>query len=393
MATARISNECCACNACENICPKDCISSSLDAEGFKYAVKDLDVCINCGLCEKVCQYIQPSPKPRMPKAVFAGYNTDEAVRLKSSSGGVFSLLAKETLRHGGAVFGAKFNEKLEVVHDFVENKDDLPKLYESKYIQSEIGLSFRKVKEFLKTGRKVLFCGTPCQIRGLRMYLNEKEYENLTLVDFVCHGVPSPGVWQKYLDEKLAELGLERKDIRVSFRSKSCGWKNRSFSIHKISENKNVVLDGMHENPFLHGFLANLYLRKSCTECPAKHFSSGSDFTICDAWGIEKYHPEIDDDKGCSIICILTEKGEKTFSSISDKIKSITCDISILHKHNPAAYESAKLHKRHKKFFKLQKKGLSVSESVKICLPPPTYFDKVMWSINKRIKKYVKKES
>ena len=152
-------------------------------------------------------------------------------------------------------------------------------------------------------------------------------------------------------------------------------------------------MEVMYENPFLHGFLANLYLRKSCTDCPAKNFSSGSDITICDAWGIEKYHPEIDDDKGCSMICVLTDKGNNLFSSISDKIKSIPCETDILRKHNPAAYESAKLHKRHKKFFKLQKKGLTVAESVGICLPPPTYFDKVMWSINKRIKKYVKKES
>ena len=393
MQTIRISNKCCECNACVNICPTDCIAGIEDAEGFKYAVKDLDVCINCGLCEKVCQYIQPSPKPRMPKAVFAGYNTDEVVRLKSSSGGVFALLAKETIRRGGVVFGARFNERLEVVHDFVDNEEDLPMLYESKYVQSEIGLSFKKVKSFLKSGRQVLFCGTPCQVRGLRMFLNEKEYENLTLVDFVCHGVPSPGVWQKYLDEKLAELRLEKKDIKVSFRSKFRGWKNRSFSIHEISGNKTILMDGMYKNPFLHGFLANLYLRKSCTQCPAKNFSSGSDITICDAWGIEKYHPEIDDDKGCSMICVLTEKGERAYTSISEKINSIPSESDILRRHNPAAYESAKLHKRHKKFFKLQKKGLTVAESVKICLPPPSYFDKVMWSINKRIKKYVKKES
>ncbi len=384
MSYKRISKKCCACNACENICPKDCISNIEDTKGFKYAVKDTNVCIDCGLCEKVCQYIQPASAKHEPSGVFVGYNLDEGVRLQSSSGGIFSLLAKDVLSRGGVVFGARFNERLEVVHDFVENEEDLPKLYESKYVQSDIGLSYKDVKAFLKEGREVLFCGTPCQIKGLRLYLKEKEYEGLTLVDFVCHGVPSPGVWQKYLEETLGDH--KRENIKVSFRSKSRGWKNFGFSIHEISQNFPILQDGMYENPFLHGFLANLYLRESCTQCPAKDFSSGSDLTICDAWGIEKYHPEIDDDKGCSMIIVMTEKGEKAFLGISAKIKQIPCNIEILRKHNPAAFRSAKLHKKHKKFFKLQKKGLSVSESVKICLPPPTYFDKVMWSINKRIK-------
>lgn len=201
--------DCCGCEACVQICPKGCMCMVEDTEGFLYPQVDKSVCVNCGLCEKVCPVIHQN-KSRTPLKVYAAKNMDEEVRLKSSSGGIFTLLAESVIKRGGVVFGAKFDDEWMVVHDYTDNIEGVAAFRGSKYVQSIIGNAYRKVEQFLKSGRMVLFTGTPCQIAGLKKYLR-KEYKKLLAVDLVCHGVPSPKVWQMYLEETNRSKVIDKK--------------------------------------------------------------------------------------------------------------------------------------------------------------------------------------
>ena len=195
MIEIRNKRDCCGCNACVQKCPQQCIGQSEDAEGFIYPQVDKARCVGCGLCEKVCPVINQNPKSK-PLKVMAGRNGNEEIRMVSSSGGAFTLLAGEIIGRGGVVFGARFDENWNVVHSYTECTDGLAAFRGSKYVQSRIGETFSQAEKFLKQGREVLFTGTPCQIAGLRRFLG-KEYDNLLAMDIVCHGVPSPGVWKE----------------------------------------------------------------------------------------------------------------------------------------------------------------------------------------------------
>lgn len=316
---------CCGCAACVQICPKKCISLTEDKEGFLYPIVDKAACIDCGLCEKVCPYLTEGIE-REPKVVYAAKHSNEDIRLYSSSGGVFTLLAEKIINDGGVVFGARFDDKWEVEFAYSETIDGLSAFRGSKYVQARVGNAFIDAERFLKDGRKVLFSGTPCQIKGLLRYLR-KDYENLMTIDFVCHGVPSPKVWRLYLKEEVkrfAHQGDDGKNIVLSslvmptikginFRDKSSGWKKFSFTLQltkALAEGEqNSVLrsNKFYENPFMQAFLSDLILRPSCYACPAKSGKSGSDITIGDFWGIENIKPEIDDDRGVSLVMVHNE--------------------------------------------------------------------------------------
>lgn len=317
---------CCGCSACVQVCPKQCISLYEDKEGFLYPCVDKTKCIECGLCEKVCPCLGDSSE-REPKVVYAAKNSNENIRLKSSSGGVFTLLAEKVINAGGVVFGARFDENWDVELSYTETIEGLSAFRGAKYIQAQVGTTFIEAERFLKAGRKVLFSGTPCQIKGLLKYLR-KDYDNLLTVDFVCHGVPSPKVWRLYLKEeieRIARQGDDGKNIVLSslvmptikginFRDKSSGWKKYSFTLQltkALAEGEqNSVLrsNKFYENPFMQAFLSDLILRPSCYACPAKSGKSSSDITIGDFWGIEHIKPEIDDDKGVSLVMVHNEK-------------------------------------------------------------------------------------
>lgn len=326
--------DCCGCNSCTQRCPRSCITMCEDEEGFLYPEVDKEVCIDCGLCEKVCPVIYQGEK-RKPLAVYAVKHKDDKIRLSSSSGGAFTALAERVIDENGVVFGAKFDEDWSVVHDYTETKEGLAAFRGSKYVQSRIGNCYQKAELFLKAGRKVLFSGTPCQIAGLKRFLR-KEYDYLLTVDFICHGVPSPGVWREYLKEEtarqcggkntvLSHPDIKDQDARIEsilFRDKCLGWKKFSFALTLSVPNghgaKNSVLlsEPLDKNIFMRGFLADLYLRPSCYACPTKSFKSGSDVTIGDFWGVQYVMPEIDDDKGMSLVMINTEKGTVCFQEI-----------------------------------------------------------------------------
>jgi len=327
--------DCCGCNSCVQCCPKSCITMCEDEEGFLYPEVDENVCVDCGLCEKVCPVLHQA-EDRKPLAVYAAKNKNEEIRRQSSSGGVFTALAEEVIKDGGVVFGARFDEHWEVKHDYTETVEGLSIFRGSKYVQSRIEDCYQKVEQFLRAGRKVLFSGTPCQAAGLKLFLR-KEYDYLLTVDFICHGVPSPGVWREYLKEEIARQCdgknivlshpvLNDREARIesiSFRNKCLGWKRFSFVLtlslsDGYGDNKLVLLsEPLNKNIFLRGFLANLYLRPSCHICPAKSLKSGSDITIGDFWGIQNVMPEIDDDKGVSAVMVSTEKGKEIWGEIT----------------------------------------------------------------------------
>ena len=402
------NKNCTGCSACVQKCPKQCISMIANEEGFLYPQVDSNQCIHCNLCEKVCPILNKN-ECKQPIQIYIGHNLDDRVVSQSSSGGIFTLLAERIIEEGGVVFGARFNEHWEVIHDYIESSKDLSLLRGSKYVQSNIGKSYLKVQSFLKSGRKVLFSGTPCQIAGLKKFLHI-EYENLLTIDFICHGVPSPIVWKRYLQEftiinKLSSnvshsyIDNDNKYFitSISFRDKTCGWKNYSLNIISSSNQKTNPIplqESLNENCFLKGFIHNLYLRPSCHNCQMKSWSSNSDITLADAWGIWNEHPELDNDKGSSIITILSYKGEKYFKSIYECGSFVIENEDFILKYNPAAYHSAKSHKNRKKFFKLfTNPQYTFSEIIYKCLPQPSLMEKVIWSINRRIKKYAKRQS
>ena len=338
-------NNCCGCQACIQICHSKSIVLIEDNEGFLYPKVNKETCTNCKNCEKVCPSINLAAE-RKPLNVYAAKNKNDNTRLNSSSGGIFSLFAEEVLCEGGVVFGAKFNDKWEVVHDFIEVKNDLHFLQGSKYVQSYIGDSYNQAKTFLKRGRKVLFSGTPCQIAALKLFL-KKEYENLFTIDIVCHGVPSPMVWKKYILDRIANLSEVKK---INFRDKSIsGWGNYYFSV-RMKHEEMSILEPHFENAWMNGFLRNLYIRPSCTTCPSKCLSSKSDITIGDYWGIQDVLPKFNDDKGISLVLILTEKGRNFFSKI--KVEFIETTFKDALNGNSIIVSSIKLNSKNKHFYK-----------------------------------------
>lgn len=326
---------CSGCHACYNACPKHCITMKSDNEGFWYPQMEQANCINCGLCERVCPILHKITVNRAPQA-YAAYLGDEKTRMESSSGGIFTALAEDVSKQGGVVFGACFDKNFDVVHDYAETIQELEKFRGSKYVQSKIGDTYRQAKDFLETGRPVLFSGTPCQIGGLKSYLG-KEYNNLICQDLICHGVPSPKVWQKYVAFREAEAGVPAR--RIAFRSKDEGWKRYSVSFE--FKNDTEYRETLDRDLYMRAFLHNVCLRPSCYHCAFKTLHRQSDITLADFWGIERIVPEMFDDKGTSLVLVNTPKGQTLFERIAAKAVVKKVDWQQISGLNPAAYQSA----------------------------------------------------
>ena len=287
MINIQTKEYCCGCGACVEICPRHCISFNNDKEGFKYPIVNIEECIDCHLCEKVCPVINQGDE-KLPIKNYAAINKNLEIRKRSSSGGFFYLLASKIIKQGGIVWGAKFNKDWEVVMDFTDRIDGLLPFMGSKYVQANPLKSYTNIKKILQNGKTVLFTGTPCQISGLRLFL-QKDYNNLLLVDIICHGVPSPLFWQNYLKE-IKSSSTDSKLSYVSFRNKVDGWKR--FSIFFDFEGKSFH-QPFTNNSYMKLFLGNYILRPSCYNCPVKKGKSGSDITIGDFWGIQNIFPSI----------------------------------------------------------------------------------------------------
>lgn len=308
------AEECSGCHACSAVCPKNCIEMIADQEGFLYPSVKKQECINCNLCEKVCPILCKQENESLSE-IYAAYSLDEKNRRNSSSGGVFGVLASYVLQQQGVVFGAGFKSNFEVEHCYIERIEDLSKLQGSKYVQSRIGDSFKQAKQFLDAGRLVYFSGTPCQISGLKSYLG-KDYSNLVTQDIICHGVPSPKVWQKYVNELKIKLRDNITDIR--FRDKMYGWKNYALGLYASDKAKFVQV--RFQNMYIRGFLNSLFLRPSCHACSFKTEARISDITLADFWGARQQRVCADDDKGISLVLIHSAKGKEVLQEIESKL-------------------------------------------------------------------------
>lgn len=331
--------DCCGCEACTQICPVQCINVIHDGEGFMYPLVDMDRCVECGMCIDVCPVINPR-ESILPLAKYASINNDEHIRMKSSSGGVFFALAKQVIEKGGVVFGARFDEQWNVVHDYTETIEGLYAFMGSKYVQSSINDSFIIAEKFLKEERLVMFTATHCQIAGLRNFLG-KDWDNLLAVDIICHGVPSNKIWQKYLQETFPEEQI----VSVKFRSKNEeGWGRYHINIDTVNMRKSWLYK---ENPYQKALIENISLRPSCAACCAKKGNSGSDIMLGDYWGVKNISPYMDDDKGTSVVVLFTEKGKSYYQSLN------LCSQEIKLKTNEKIhFSSVKMHPKREAFFK-----------------------------------------
>lgn len=329
---------CCGCSSCAQCCPKQSITMHEDKEGFLYPQVNVETCIDCGLCKKVCPELDTNEK-RIPLQALAAINKKEDIRLASSSGGIFTLLAEKILHEGGVVFGARFDNEWQVTLDCTDTIDGLSAFRGSKYLQARVGDTYKQCERFLKERRKVLFSGTPCQIAGLKHFL-KKEYENLYLVDIACHGVPSPKVWRKYLTE------TNQYPRSIQFRNKKNGWRNYFLTIESAAKSYCVPFN---EDPYFLAFVRNLTLRPSCFACPFKSGASGSDITLADFWGVEILCESMYDDKGTSLVLTFSDKGKSLIDSLEFVHKSI--DAEQFYKYNPALVHNPQAHKNRGRFF------------------------------------------
>ena len=306
-------SKCCGCTACESVCPYDAISMQPDNLGFVYPQVDKANCVECGLCKRVCAFnnIDISQSDKYPVAYAARHKDIEEVE-NSRSGAVFVALSDVILNDKGIVYGAALTERFVVAHRRTTNMHERDALRGSKYVQSDLNGIFKQVREDLKKGISVLFSGTPCQVAGLKSYLNllKIDIRNLLLVDVVCHGVPSPKYWQDYL------FYIENKEnsdiVKVNFRDKrKFGWTSHRESF-EFSNGKT--------KSYNHNFYHDIMLRRSCGVCPYANIKRVSDITIGDFWGWEKLGISINDDnKGLNLVLINTTKGESFFSKIKDE--------------------------------------------------------------------------
>lgn len=359
MIEIRTKEDCCGCYACYNICPKECITMESDNEGFWYPKIDKNKCIDCNLCEKVCPIINKFNSSLYEEKSYAVFNKNEKIRLESSSGGFFSLLAEYVINNHGNVYGAVFDEKFNVKHIKITSFQDIELLRGSKYVQSKINNIFKSVKFDLKNDKMVLFTGTPCQIAGLQSFL-QKKYDNLILMDIVCHGVPSPLVWQRYIDELKQKY---KQDIKsIYFRDKSTGWKTYSV---KFLFDKDEYKNFGFKDIYMKGFLNDIYLRPSCYNCNFKGIERVSDITVADFWGIEKVLPKMDDDKGTSLIVIHSEKGKQLFDELNDKMILNKVDLDEAIKYNPSMIRSVQYNEKRKAFFVELNFGKKLTDLIK----------------------------
>ena len=301
-------DECCGCEACAQACPKKCIDMVEDKDGFLYPRKVNDVCVDCGICEKVCPIKNNCNECHQPLKTFICRVNSATIIEKCASGGAFYELAIMTIKQGGVVFGVRFDSNWGACYSYTEEIEDLSVFLGSKYIAPKIDDAYKNVVRFLEVGRKVLFSGLPCHVAGLKQYLT-KDFENLLTLELMCTAMPSPKVWSKYLYE-VAPKGA----TSVTFRSKGFGWDR--YGLRIMHDKDELVHEPNVVNLYMQGFLQGLTVRKNCGSCLYKGLNTKGDIMIGDYWELKKYYPELDDNKGMSLALVFTEKGCRAFNAI-----------------------------------------------------------------------------
>ena len=314
--------DCCGCNACGDACAQGAITFKTDHEGFWYPEVDMQKCTNCHLCEKACPIINVKElkKNDLPQSIcYAAEHKNMEVVFDSTSGGLFSALADIMYKSGGYVGGAVFNEDFSVRQYISNDKGDLPKLRSSKYLQSHLEGFFKQVRDLLRSGEKVLVCGSPCQMAALRAFLH-KDYENLIIADYICRGINSPKVWHKYLDSYEERYGS--KVVYAKAKSKEYGWRNLTQKV--ILANGKSYYETKDQSNFTKGYLqTGVYCRPSCYDCKFKGYPRISDITLADFWGIEKVDTSMEKNLGTSLVMINSKKGENYFEQVKKRINYV----------------------------------------------------------------------
>ena len=325
MIEIREKTSCCGCTACQQVCPHGSIAMREDEHGFLYPKVDVGSCVDCHLCEKVCPVINRYDSKEAPLHSYLAKTADEAVRAQSSSGGIFTELARLAIERGGVVFGVRFNKDWQAEYDYCETVEGISAFRGSKYVQAYPRKAYTQVLGFLKEGRYVLFTGTPCTVSGLNHFLRKK-YDNLLTMDVVCHSIPSPKVWARYLKETERKKGMVISNL--TFRDKSQGWTNYSLRIdmENTDGEKTSIVESHFDNSYMRGMMYDLFTRPSCSACPARNYTSGSDLTIADAWKINNYHQEKNDERGISHLLVNTAKGQESFLQLVSRIDCMEID-------------------------------------------------------------------
>lgn len=366
MITIDSKKDCCGCTACQNACPKNCITMKADTDGFLYPEIDKASCIDCGKCDKICPVQNREPGRKPAKKAYILRNNDASVVQNSTSGGAVSAFCGSVVANGGIVFGVVFDKSFRVVHKGIDNSEELVRFRGSKYVQSDLSGIFVQVKEQLKTGRQTMFIGTPCQVAGLIRYLG-KPYDNLITIDFVCHAVPSPLVWELY--KSTMEKKYNSKITSVNFREKTFGYHSSTIALtfeNGKKSNENTLTDYMMKS-----FFDSISTRPSCHECAFRRPDRVSDLTVFDCWNITRYVPEVaDDDKGYTAVLVHTDKGQAMLDGVSDKTVSYKADFDLLLQYcGVMAVKNPPIHPRRDEFFADLNNGVSLEKAVKTYIP------------------------
>lgn len=322
-----------------------------DKEGFWYPVINQTVCTECGACTNVCPVLHVPQRERNKREIgileeennppiYAAWSLDQEIRYHSTSGGVFSELALTVFEEGGCVCGAIYDDQHMVKHAIVDKAENLAKLRQSKYVQSDMGAIYKEIGSLLNQGKKMLFCGSPCQCAGVFRYCKESGIDmgNLYLVDFICRGANSPKVYRKFLDELEGEHKSGVK--KVWFKNKTYGW-NR-FSTKVEFENGEVYLEDRYHDAYIRGYIEeNLFIRPSCAACHFKGMQRFSDLTLADFWGIQLKDISQNSDGGTSMAMIHTDKGQALWDSVASKVFSEAKGLEEAAMGNACLYNSA----------------------------------------------------
>lgn len=396
MIDIKSKESCCGCTACMNACPKKCISMKEDEEGFKYPHIDKSKCIRCGLCERTCPIIKQIISNEKNHKAYAIRSKEKEILSTSTSGGFFTDLANYVFDNNGVVVGASYENGI-VKHILIDSKERelLYKLRGSKYVQSELGSVFTSIKEYLVKGRIVCFSGTPCQVNGLLKYLNKK-YDNLITVDVICHGVPSPKLFKKYIEYQESKYNSKIKEL--NFRNKTYGYHSGTMKI--VFENNKNYCGSARTDYMLKSFFSEISSRPSCYSCKFKCDNHPSDFTIFDCWNAKRLVATLDDDdRGYTNLFVNTQKGEEVFSIIKNKYYYYVVDKEKAIKYDGIMVRnSAKPNKNRNLFYpSLNEKGLDRTINELIPITKKDYFvekaKKVLYKLGilKILKRIIKK--
>lgn len=348
MIQIKQKEQCCGCTSCANACPQSAISMIPDEEGFLYPSVNEDLCVNCGLCDKVCPIINHKPHSEKTQGYIIR-NTDDDIVKDSTSGGAFSLFAENLMKKGYIVYGTGYDDNMQVVCKAAKKPSDIEEMRGSKFVQSKLGSTFQVIKSTLKAGQKVLFIGTPCQVEGLVGFLGEKP-QNLICIDFACRGVPSPGLWDNYL--QMMEKKYGSKIVGVKFKNKTYGYHATTMKVD-FANGKSWLGSG-RVDPMMKAFVNELASRPSCHECSFKEIGRVSDITMFDCYQFTKITGLKDDDKGFSSILIHSEEGKMLFESIKHKALVYECNVQDIVSNNGIMINhSSKANRNRDKFYTL----------------------------------------